>query len=228
MGIRQALVLLFTVTIMALSEEEKKQRHKEAVKRYNQRTNYASNTASAKKNSKMYGLRLSYSTDADLMSYLDSIPNLNGYLRKLLRDDMQGTSNRKPMMRIIPLLGTSFAAGRGESESDVGISTYSVNAESEAEFAIHVSGDSMEPYLPNDSIQLCVKAFPQDGEVGVFMVDGDFYVKQCCTDYAGNLHLFSLNRAREDMDKHIWATGENNVLCFGKVIMAATVPLPLI
>lgn len=133
----------------------------------------------------------------------------------------------KPAPKILPLLGNSFAAGPGEPDFGNFWEDYEVPYDSPAEFAIRISGDSMEPYLPDGSIQLCRKSLPRDGEVGAFLIDGEFLCKQMCIDATGALHLFSLNRARKDLDRDIPRDEiERQVLCFGTVIMER-VPLPL-
>ena len=128
--------------------------------------------------------------------------------------------------RIVPLFGNSFAAGPGEPDFGRFWEDYEVPADSPAEFAIRITGDSMEPWLPDGSIQLCKKTTPQDGEVGAFLIDGEFLCKQVCLDITGTLHLFSLNRERRDMDRHIPRDELDRVRCFGTVIMRR-VPLPL-
>ena len=120
--------------------------------------------------------------------------------------------------KIIPLFGSSFAAGsfepgtQGEPFED-----YEVDADSKAEFAIRISGDSMEPELHDGEIALCTKRRPQIGEIVVCLVNGSFYVKQFITDGV-NIYLRSINRNRKDADLDIWATGNYTVKCFGTVI----------
>ena len=121
-----------------------------------------------------------------------------------------------------------YAAGNGEPDFGNFWEDYEVPADSPAEFAIRISGDSMEPWIPDGSIQLCTKTAPRDGEVGAFLIDGEYLCKQICIDITGTLHLFSLNRDRKDKDRHIPRDDiERQVLCFGTVIMEERHPLPL-
>ncbi|MCC8078767.1 MAG: XRE family transcriptional regulator [Oscillospiraceae bacterium] len=131
-----------------------------------------------------------------------------------------------PTTKIIPLLGNSFAAGRGEPDFGNPWEDYEVPIDTKADFAIRINGDSMEPYLPDGSVQLCRKGEPRDGEVGVFVLDGEYLCKQACVDCYGNLYLFSLNRARSDADTTVWASADRQVGCYGTVIMPRRVPLP--
>ena len=133
----------------------------------------------------------------------------------------------KPATRIIPLLGSRFAAGVGEPDFGNALEEYSIPYDTRADFAVHIHGDSMEPWLPDGSIQLGVKGTPEDGDVAALIVDGAFYVKQICLDHVGNLYLFSLNRDRKNLDLTVWADGENNVSCFGRILMSKRLPLPL-
>ena len=132
-----------------------------------------------------------------------------------------------PRTRIIPLLGNSFAAGVGEPDFGNALEEYEVAADVRADFAVRVNGDSMEPWLPDGSVALGVKGMPRDGDVAALMVDGAFYVKQVCIDAPGNLYLFSLNRARADLDLEVRASAGSNVSCFGTIVMEKRLPLPL-
>ena len=82
-------------------------------------------------------------------------------------------------------------------------------------------------WLADGSVALGVKGMPADGDVAALMVDGAFYVKQICIDAVGNLYLFSLNRARADLDLTVWASAGANVSCFGTILMEKRLPLPL-
>ena len=126
----------------------------------------------------------------------------------------------------IPLLPNSFAAGPGEPDFGNEVSYIEVPDDSHADFAIKVTGDSMEPWLKDGSIAYGVKGAPDDGEVGAFLVDGEYKVKQCCVDAFGNLYLFSLNRARKDADDVILRSAERSVVCFGTILVDKLPGLP--
>lgn len=152
-------------------------------------------------------------------------------VRGVISDETQRVeflrSSRPGKTRIIPLLGNSFAAGVGEPDFGNALEEYEVPEDTRADFAVRVHGDSMEPYLPDGSVQLGIKGTPTDGDVAALIVDGAFYIKQLCTDSEGNLHLFSLNRARRSMDLTVWASSGSNVSCFGTILMDKRLPLPL-
>ena len=128
------------------------------------------------------------------------------------------------LARVVPLLGQRFAAGVAEAPGDLFMEDYETE-DPRAEFAIHVNGDSMAPYLPDGSIALGVKRIPEDGEVGAFWLDGGFLVKQFCSDSEGNVYLFSLNRARSDADVPIRAGSDRDLRCVGTILMKR-LPLP--
>lgn len=119
--------------------------------------------------------------------------------------------------KIIPLFGVSFAAGPGEPDTGAAWEDYEVSEDSKGEFAVRITGDSMEPELHDGEIVLCKKRNPEIGEIAVFLVNGSFYVKQFITDGV-NIYLRSLNRKRKDMDLDIWGSGNYMVKCFGTVI----------
>ena len=84
----------------------------------------------------------------------------------------------------------------------------------------------MEPYLNDGSIALGVKRNPENGEVGAFMLNGEFLCKQYCRDVFENVYLFSLNRDRKDADKTLFKSGDYTLTCFGTIMMDERVPLP--
>lgn len=128
--------------------------------------------------------------------------------------------------KLIPLFGASFAAGVGEPDFGTPWEQYEIDADSAAEFAIRVHGDSMLPYLEDGGIALGKHGKPKDGDVAALLVDGAFFVKQVAHGADGNLYLLSLNRARKDMDKIIYANGGSSVTCFGVIILPKRIPLP--
>jgi len=127
--------------------------------------------------------------------------------------------------KVIPLIGNRFAAGFGDPDLNVAWEDYEVDADSKAEFAVHIHGDSLEPHLHDGDIALAVKRLPDDGEVGAFLVDGEFLVKQVVEDAFGNLYLFALNRKRDDTDRKLWHFEEHQFVCFGTLLLPR-IPLP--
>ena len=79
-----------------------------------------------------------------------------------------------------------------------------------ADFALTITGDSMEPIYHDGDVVLVKKQDTVDaGEIGIFVVDGDGYIKK----YGGD-RLISLNDAYDDI-----LLNENNFIkCCGKVI----------
>jgi len=47
------------------------------------------NTASDQKNARWYSLKLSRNTDKELIDQLDKQENVQGYLKRLIREDME-------------------------------------------------------------------------------------------------------------------------------------------
>ena len=129
--------------------------------------------------------------------------------------------------KIIPLYMTPAAAGYASPALGDDYEDYTVSKSSAADFAVRIDGDSMEPYIHDGSIALCKRgAIIHDGDVGLFFVDGDMKCKQYCQDYAGNVYLFSANRSRSDADVEIKASSGITLMCFGKVLLDKSIPLP--
>lgn len=118
--------------------------------------------------------------------------------------------------KIIPLFAA--AAGPGEPVDGEPLDEYEVDAKSPAQFAVKISGDSMEPELHDGEIALCEKRRAKIGELAVIMVNGFLLVKQYIEDGFGNIYLRSLNRDRADLDYDILASGNDTVTGYGVVI----------
>lgn len=127
--------------------------------------------------------------------------------------------------KIIPLFGTAAAAGPGEPDTNLPWEEYEVPDYSPAEFAIRISGDSMEPELPDGSVALCIRRRPSVGDLTIMSVNGFLLVKQFIKDFYGNVYLRSINRQRKDCDYDIMASGNDTVMCFGIVLVDHKIPL---
>ena len=96
-----------------------------------------------------------------------------------------------------------------------------------ADFCIDISGDSMEPYIPDGSTVYVRRDAPlREFEAGVFFVDGDVFCKQWCVDYNGTLYLLSANPARQDANIVIPRSSGRSCICFGKVLLPQRLPRP--
>lgn len=122
--------------------------------------------------------------------------------------------------RIIPL----FPAAAGPDDLAEGEPFESYETDNDkADFAVRISGDSMEPHFKNGEVVLCQKRVPNDGDIAVMSVNGAIVVKQYISTM-GNIYLRSLNRARKDLDIDILASGNYTVVGYGTVI-CAKIPL---
>ena len=133
----------------------------------------------------------------------------------------------KPLTKIIPLFTTPAAAGYASPALGSDYTDYEVPLASQADFAVKMDGDSMEPYIKDGSAVLVKRTTNiSNGDVGIFFVDGDMKCKQFRKDSSGNISLFSLNRQRADADMEIQATSGITIICYGKVLMQNRIPLP--
>ena len=143
-------------------------------------------------------------------------------LARLRRErEAQGTQ-----ARVIPLYLTPAAAGYASPVLDEDYEDYAVDAACAADFAVRISGDSMEPVIHDGDVALVKREPIRSGDVGMFFVDGDMKCKQYLRDNYGNVYLFSVNRARADADVQIPASSGITLCCFGKVLLDRRPPLP--
>ena len=130
--------------------------------------------------------------------------------------------------RVIPLYTSPAAAGYaspvvGEDFQPM-VATPDVPAA--AEFAVRIRGDSMEPHIADGSIVYVNYDRVENGDVGIFCVDGEMVCKQYYRDKMGIVYLFSLNRRRADADVVFYNDSGRNLFCFGRVLLPRRLPLP--
>lgn len=117
--------------------------------------------------------------------------------------------------QVVTILSSEYrvSAGKGIMLDDDNLTEITVPDTPEArkaDFALTICGDSMEPIYHDKDIVL-VKKMPciDVGEIGIFYVDGNGYIKK----YGGD-RLISLNSAYDD----ILFNENTEIRCFGKVI----------
>ena len=71
------------------SPDEARAARNERQREYAKRTNYAANAKSNAKNTKMYSFRAIISTDRDIIEKLDGLENVSGYIKSLIRKDIE-------------------------------------------------------------------------------------------------------------------------------------------
>ena len=83
-----------------------------------------------------------------------------------------------------------------------------------ADFGVRVSGDSMEPlYLDGQIIWIHKQETLEEGEIGIFFLDGDAYVKKYHHSTSG-IQLISLNSKYPPIN----VSSESTLKTFGKVV----------
>ena len=129
---------------------------------------------------------------AYLQELSGSIDNIKTWVKSIPKNDSFEITTITPR-RCVPLYYLPLSAGIG-NESFEGISYDDFETENEAcDFALKVSGDSMEPNIPNGSIVLVKKQDTIDDQVvGAFYFNGKVYCKYI-THAKGQTFLCSYN-----------------------------------
>ncbi len=129
--------------------------------------------------------------------------------------------------RVIPLYCSPAAAGFAAPVFGEDYEPLTVTGEVPmgAELAVRIQGDSMAPYIADGSVVYVNHDPLENGDVGIFCVDGDMLCKQYYRDPLGMVYLFSLNRDRADMDVVFHRGSGRSLTCFGRVMMHA-LPIP--
>lgn len=118
--------------------------------------------------------------------------------------------------RTAPMYYIGVSAGTGQflDSDDYDMVEVPDDVPISATFGLHVSGDSMEPTLHDgETIWVHMQPTLENGEIGIFLLDGDAYVKEYRCDETG-CYLISHNKAYAP--KKI--TEYNETKIYGKVV----------
>ena len=144
-------------------------------------------------------------------SAVDSVLNIE-YERVLARQP------KKPRARMLKIDFYNYPASAGtgnflETETPDEIWVKEVPEAEDADYVIPISGDSMEPtYHDGDKVFVEKCSTVDEGEIGIFVVNGEAYIKEC-----GDKCLISHNKAY----KPIKLGSSDSVYCCGKVLGVA-------
>jgi len=115
---------------------------------------------------------------------------------------------------VLPYFRAGVSAGSGifilgnEAEDEIELPNLSEYAA--ADFAIDVNGQSMEPEFSDKDIALVNQdAEMQLGDIGVFVINGNAFIKEL-----GEKELISHNKDFKNIAIH----SDDNIVCMGKVI----------
>ena len=125
-----------------------------------------------------------------------------------------------PRLITLPMADLPASAGTGQWLDENGhfedIDVIDTPQARTANIIIKVSGDSMEPlFHDGDALLVQRKAEVEQGEIGIFVVDGCGYIKKL-----GHNELISVNPEYDN----ITLTSDNAAVCFGKVVGLAQFP----
>lgn len=139
-------------------------------------------------------------------------------------------SYRKPFIsatpsflgRFIPLYINPSAAGLSASldGDDFEMIPVSDTVPADADFAVKIQGDSMYPVLTDGEIVYVKRSDTlNNGEIGIFSVDGSMYCKLFYRSADGALLLKSANPDLQSANICITPDSGSEVRCYGKVLL---------
>ena len=142
---------------------------------------------------------------------------INGEVAVLKRVVSLITPEQKPIVEgtiVIPFYETPVSAGTGSWLGDDIVAEWLTvprnDLTTSADFALKISGDSMQPKFSNGETVLVKQTSSVfEGEIGVFVLNGELYIKKL-----GKKELVSLNPAYKPIPLH----GFDDVRCVGKVL----------
>lgn len=135
----------------------------------------------------------------------------------------------KSSERFIPRYVTPSAAGFNSplDGDDFEMILVDDTVPDDADFAVNIQGNSMEPYIHDGDMVFVKKdAELSIGDVGIFCVDGAMYCKQYYIDDENNLVLVSANPALRRSNVFVSSDSGSSVQFCGKVLLNQHIKLP--
>lgn len=120
----------------------------------------------------------------------------------MYRDDPEASGDEDNILRLLPLYEIAVSAGRGSylDESPYEMIEVPGYVPKNADFALRVKGDSMEPlYLDGQVIWVREQPSLDSGEIGVFYYIDSSFCKKYIIGGDGAVTLRSLNAAYDDI-----------------------------
>lgn len=155
-----------------------------------------------------------------VLTYIDMLAHPVSYLKETNVIPYPAASVDSTQMTRIRLYDARVSAGRGnflDSDYYTTIDVPSKDAKG-ADFAVTVSGDSMEPmFHDHDMIYVHQQETLDDGEIGVFSLNDNAYIKKLKNDSDGTF-LISLNQKYDPIPVHL---DRDDFRIFGKVCRAS-------
>lgn len=131
--------------------------------------------------------------------------------------------------RYIPLYETPAAAGISDPiENDhYSLIRVSNTISSRADYAVKIQGNSMLPYITDgETVYVERNAEINNGDIGIFCVDGSMFCKQYYLDKFHNITLVSANPEYQQTNIAIGADSGRSLKYYGKVIINSKTTLP--
>ena len=157
-------------------------------------------------------------SDTDKIRIIERAQTLAEIATQKAAEEATMKNRKAPKRRTMELFDLPASAGTGvylSSNHSAPISVLSTPESEQADYAVRISGDSMEPRFRDGDIVLVETCQSiEDGEIGIFIVNGEGYIKQ----YGGHC-LISLNPKRKNIQLH----EDDAVYCRGRVLGIAEV-----
>lgn len=131
-------------------------------------------------------------------------------------EEQNKTQEDEVYYNYVPFYGYA-SAGTGQPIYDTPVDTIKIKGYVPMhDLALLTSGDSMEPLYKNGDV-IFINKTPevQNGQIGVFILDGECFVKKLRIDDDGTVRLVSLNKKYKD----IIINEHSNFTVVGKVVM---------
>ena len=168
---------------------------------------------------------------ANEMQFLSDFRSLDSHgkkaVRAIIRIEKERLSDERnerqaKVLRFIPKYLSTSAAGPAFPIDNEMFEMVPVadDVPHDADFAVVISGDSMEPRIHDgDIVYVQRNCELRVGDIGIFTVDGAMYCKQYCIDENRNVTLISVNPDRQDANVYIPCDSDLTLRCFGRVLL---------
>lgn len=152
-------------------------------------------------------------SEADKIRVIERAETLAEIAAQKAADEAVKKKSAAPKHRTMELFDLPASAGTGvylSTNYSAPISVLSTPESEQADYAVRISGDSMQPNFCDGDIVLVESCEEVEiGEIGIFILDGESFIKEY-----GGYRLISLNHKYEDIQLKKY----DSITCRGRVL----------
>ena len=121
--------------------------------------------------------------------------------------------------KTVTLYKSQFVVGMVGLSFGTDFMDYEVQADSPADFAVLIKGDSMKPIADDGAVVFVSREAVKEGDIGLFLLNGEVRFMRYSEDGKGNINLSAINRDYSGLDANIQISDCQSLRYIGRVLV---------